>query len=200
MQASESKLRRNKIFWGAENPSLARKLFVALCLVVILVMSYAATNRGFFPSDAWKTISFFLSMTFSLSVTAGLYHAHRTGKIKLKNGKKPSLLAHIIMLVFFFPMVFWLTITDGFGCAYTEWFGVPAVKTITVSEKITGRGYKSYETTYCLRSQELRGDFISALCVQKNDHERLEIGSQVLTYGKESWFGFVFKKYVILKI
>jgi hypothetical protein len=197
--SAKSGQRRNKILWGAENPNLARKLFVALCFGVGLVMFYAMMNRGFFPSEPWKTVSIFMSMILSLFMTAGFYHAHKTGKIKPRNRSKPGLLAYIFMLVFFFPLMLWLTITEGFGCAYTLWLGETAMKTVAINEKNTGRAYKSYTTTYCLKGEELDGDiFFSKLCVKKDDYDRIKVDSSMTVYGKESWFGFAFEKYRII--
>lgn len=197
--SAKSRHRRNKIFWGVESPNLARKLLVSLLWLTIIVMFYGIMSRGFYPSESWKIFSIPASMIFSLGATRALSQAYKTGKIKPKNGKTPSRSVWAFFLVFLFPLMFWMTITHGLAKVYTEWLGATAMKTVIVSKKQKTRAYKSYTTSYCLKSEELNGDIFSKLCVKKDDYDRIKVGSSMAVYGKESWFGFAFEKYKLIQ-
>ncbi len=182
------------LFWGVENPSLIRILTMCGVWVALIVMLYGVVTTGFFPSQSWQNITNPLSILLSLSGTGAYYWAYKKGKIKLRHGQKlgNSSFVFLLIIAYFMSLV---TLTTGFGRIYTEWYGLPTSKTITITEKLKGRGRKN-----CLKTKDLGGDWYSSLCVQKMDYDKIQIDSTLQVYGKEGWFGFVFQKYRILKL
>jgi hypothetical protein len=162
--------------------------------ILIIVMFYGIVTTSFFPSQSWQAITNPLSIILSLLGTGAYYWAYKQGKIKLKHGQKLGNSSFVFLLIIAYFMSL-ATLTAGCGRIYTDWYGLPASKKITISEKLDGRRTKN-----CLKTKDLEGDWSSSLCVQKDDYAKIQIGSELQVYGKASWFGFVFQKYRVLRI
>ncbi len=187
IQRKTSRKSWKKILWGTENP---RAILANTALLFFAgFLMYGVLTKGFFPSEQFSATTLPILWVICVGGSIAYYRAYVIGKIKIKQVHKKLKPLILVLVPFINFLVPWAS-TIGFARAYTEIFGKPAEKAITVNIK---RHPKYNEK--CLESEELNTGIYIRLCIKREDYLKIKDGDILRTSGMESWFGYVFEKY-----
>ena len=186
----------SKAYYGAESPSLARRLTVQL-MTVTLVAAFYGGWADFIPAEVWSRTGRFIAIGASAVCSPVLIFAHATGKIRAKIQQGTSALlravCYLLIPLFLFGF-FWLAVVHGVGASVTSLLGAKADVAL-VARKEFRRSSRSCD--FRLKATELRRALPPYLCLSETQYTTLPEESEISLHGRKSTFGFMIDSWQI---